>query len=63
MCRKDVKARFGVEVYAIGVAGAYPQTLGDKMYGAGNSIVIQDVISSIGFIGRFFNQLAESSTY
>ena len=63
MCRKDVKARFGVEVYAIGVAGAYPQTLGDRMYGAGNSIVIQDVIGSIGFIGRFFNQLAESSTY
>jgi len=62
LCRKDARARFGVEVYAIGVAGAYPQSLGDTMYGAGNSIVIQDVMSSIGFIGRFFNQLAEAST-
>jgi hypothetical protein len=61
MCRKDARARFGVETYAIGVANAYPAALGDKMYGPGNNIIISDVKSSIGYLSRFLNQLADST--
>lgn len=61
LCRRDARSRFGVETYAIGVANAYPSALGNKMYGAGNNIIINDVKSSIGYLSRFLNQLADST--
>ena len=60
-CRNDVRGRFGVETYAIGVADAYPQVTGNKMYGKGNNIIIKDVNSSLGYISRFMSQLAETN--
>lgn len=60
LCKTDAKRRFGVETYAIGVDNAYSKRIGDKMYGAGNNIVISDVKSSLGYISRFLSQVAES---
>lgn len=59
LCRKDAKNRFGVDVYAIGISGAYSQYEGDKMYGAGRNIVIKDVKSSLGYLSRFLNQVSQ----
>jgi hypothetical protein len=58
-CRKDAKNRFGVDIYAIGIANAYSQYEGDKMYGAGRNIVIKDVKSSLGYLSRFLNQVSQ----
>jgi hypothetical protein len=60
MCKTDAKRRFGVETYAIGVDNAYTKKIGDKMYGEGENIIISDVKSSLGYISRFLNQVAES---
>jgi nitric oxide reductase activation protein len=59
LCKKDVKARFGIDTYAIGISNAYSQHEGDKMYGAGNNIIIGDVKSSVGFLSRFLNQVSQ----
>ena len=59
LCKKDVKARFGIDTYAIGISNAYTQHEGDKMYGAGNNIIIGDVKSSVGFLSRFLNQVSQ----
>lgn len=61
LCRIDAKRRFGVETYAIGVDNAYSKRVGDKMYGAGNNIIISDVKSSLGYISRFLSQVTEGS--
>ena len=60
ICRKDAKAKFGVDVYAIGIANAYSKEEGDKMYGAGRNIVISDVKSSLGYLSRFLNQVSQT---
>lgn len=61
-CKQDAKFRFGVDTYAIGISNAYDQSDGDKMYGAGSSIVISDVKSSIGYLSRFLNQVSQLSS-
>lgn len=62
LCKTDARKRFGVETYAIGVDNAYSKRVGDKMYGPGNNIIIHDVKSSLGYISRFLNQVAESTS-
>ena len=55
----DHNLRRGIEIYGVGVAKAYNQSLGDRMYGKGNNVILRDVVSSIGVITRFIRQVAK----
>ena len=48
----------GVEVYGVGIANAFPQSLGDQMYGENRCVILKDIRSSLGIMGRFIRQIA-----
>lgn len=48
----------GVEVYGVGIAEAFSKETGDEMYGEGRCVILRDVKSSLGIIGRFIRQIA-----
>ncbi len=47
----------GVEIYGIGVCNAYSQRDGIAMYGDGRFVILKDVASSVGILGRFITQV------
>lgn len=54
-CRKVCR----IEVYGIGIANAYDNELGARMYGPGNFVVIKDTVSSLQIMARFVAQVAK----
>jgi nitric oxide reductase activation protein len=51
----------GTEVYCIGIENAFDQTKGNKMYGKGNFVVLEDVNSSINVLCRFISQICNKN--
>lgn len=51
--------RSKVGVYGLGICDAYSQADGEMMYGAGNFVVIKDVLSSIAILTAFLRQVAQ----
>ena len=51
--------RSNVGVYGLGICDAYSQADGEQMYGAGNFVVIKDVLSSIAILTAFLRQVAQ----
>lgn len=49
---------YGVEVYGIGIDGSPDQTFGERMYGQGRFVCLNDTLSSAGLIGRFVAKVA-----
>ena len=55
---EKARTSYGCKVYGIGVANAYNTTLGDKMYGRDNYVVLNDVKSSLMILARFIRQIS-----
>ena len=53
-CRSIYK----IDVYGIGIADAYTEAEGTKMYGEGNNVVLGDITSSIGVMTSFLRKIA-----
>lgn len=45
--------RAGVNLYGIGIDNAYPERLGEAMYGKGNFVVLQNAVDSMGLLCNF----------
>ena len=48
------------EIYGIGIANAYNNSTGIRMYGENNFVVLNDISSSLQIIARFIRQVAMS---
>lgn len=48
-----------VNTYGIGIANAYNQEEGDRMYGIGRSVVLSDISSCTGIISSFISRIAK----
>lgn len=51
----------GTEVYCIGIENAFRESLGEKMYGKGNFVILKDVHSSINILCRFIYQICNKN--
>jgi len=51
----------GTEVYCIGVENAFHKSVGNKMYGEGNFVILEDVHSSINILCRFISQICNKN--
>ena len=47
-----------IEVYGIGIDGAYDNSTGVRMYGQNNFVVLEDISSSLQIMSRFTHQIA-----
>lgn len=48
----------GIEVYGVGIADAFSPETGNEMYGENRCVILHDVKSSLGVMGRFIRQIA-----
>ena len=48
----------GIEVYGVGIADAFSHKTGNEMYGENRCVILSDVKSSLGVMGRFIRQIA-----